>query len=222
MRAALLLLATTVVANARSSWRSDSATLPAMATSLGCPKNPARARTPHTCTPTLAAQLADVPPESFHDPAAHARAAHRHATLQCQSTLQLNAAAFAPPSDPATAPACCQLHPCAMLLCCTLLHNGKLAAGTRARMRANLPAYSRGLRGLETRELGNPSPQRTSPSCATANRQSPESTQRMHLPANILRSAALCTDLLGLTLLPQPTSPTAFLGTTPHRIRRPG
>ena len=44
MRAALLLAATTVVANAGFSWRSDGAMLPAMAISPGHPKSPARVR----------------------------------------------------------------------------------------------------------------------------------------------------------------------------------
>ena len=69
------------------------------------------------------------------------RAATRRCTVHSQSTLQQYAAAIGPPGDSAAAPACCQSHPSAMLLCHKLLRNGTRAASTRAHMQANLPAY---------------------------------------------------------------------------------
>ena len=54
MRAALLLAATAVTANARPIWRADRAMMPALAASPADAKDTARARTPQTYTPTLA------------------------------------------------------------------------------------------------------------------------------------------------------------------------
>ena len=73
MRAALLLAATAVTANARPIWRADRAVMPALAASPADAKNTARARAPQTYTPALANPTPDVPPERVQESVERAR-----------------------------------------------------------------------------------------------------------------------------------------------------
>lgn len=78
MRAALLLTAAVVVANARPTWRADRVRLPALPASPTAAKNSTRARAPHPCTPTLAISISYDNTEVIQEMAARARAQHRH------------------------------------------------------------------------------------------------------------------------------------------------
>ena len=155
MRAALLLAATTVVANAGSSWRSDGAMPPPMAISPRFPKSPARVRAPNLCTPTLAAPAVCAPAEGTQQNAARARATHRHATATCWPTLQQYAAEFQRVSQLPAMPAH-KLHLCcAVAHCPNPWHNCTRTASARTHTSARTCTFRAsgiGLRGLETRD----------------------------------------------------------------------
>ena len=168
MRAALLLAATVVVANARPTWRADHAIMPASAISPTVTKNTARARASQPYTPTLANSNLYAHTGVSQEMAARARARHRRAPATFQSTSQQNAPA--PWPDPRLPAAPARQPP----LCCALLHTSAnfctTACEQPAHARAHkctFPAFGRGLRGLKTRDSDHrhrivpPQPHRT-------------------------------------------------------------
>lgn len=142
------------------------------------------------------------------------RAATRRCTVHSQSTLQQYAAAIAPPGDSAAAPACCQSHPSAMLLCHKLLRNGTRAASTRAHMQANLPARKRLPRARNARPRTTINPASTvSPSQPRATTEHLQCTQRKHILANTIPQSTVPIQPISRSfsklplLLPPPTQP---------------
>ena len=164
MRAALLLAATAVTANARPIWRADRAMMPALAASPADAKDTARARTPQTYTPTLANPTPDVPPERVQESVERARTLQRHAPAPSQSTLQQCAAETRLEPRPPALPAKKHTSCCAQAHLRNKSQGSTRATRTRTRKRANLPAHGRGLRGLETRDFGKqPTPESPPP-----------------------------------------------------------
>ena len=86
MRAALLLAATVVVANARPTWRADRAIMPASAISPTVTKNTARARASQPYTPTLANSNLYAHTGVSQEMAARARAARTESLKRNVST----------------------------------------------------------------------------------------------------------------------------------------
>ena len=105
MRAAHILATALVVANARSKWRADRATLPALATLPRCPTSHTQTHTPQQHAHALASQMADWPDDCLTQQATHARKAHHHAAATSLVTLQRSAAnsphIFRPRATPA-------------------------------------------------------------------------------------------------------------------------
>ena len=128
MRAAHILATALVVANARSKWRADRATLPALATLPRYPANHTHTHILEQYTHTLAAQMAAWPDGCLTQQATHARTAHHRAAATSLNTLQRSAANFPRIFRPCAAPA---RQP---MLCCAAPHPCKPQhAGTRIR-----------------------------------------------------------------------------------------